>query len=58
LQGRLDAAVAEACRRHITTWDVLDVCNWIESIGFLNYRKKFAHNRWGKGPDKLLKSCK
>lgn len=44
MKGRLDAAVAEACKRHICTWDVLDVCNWVESIGFLCYRKKFAHN--------------
>ncbi|KAF5837276.1 hypothetical protein DUNSADRAFT_4603 [Dunaliella salina] len=44
MKGRLDAAVAEACKRPISTWDVRDVCNWVESIGFLCYRKKFAHN--------------
>lgn len=54
-QARLAAVVAEQLKRHISTWDVLDVCNWVEAIGFLQYRKKIAHNgcvgwgAWGGG---------
>jgi hypothetical protein len=44
-QGRLEAAVMEAMKRHVATWDVRDVCNWVEVIGFPQYRRKFAHNR-------------
>lgn len=33
-QGRLEAEVHEALRRHISTWDVRDVCNWVDVVGF------------------------
>ena len=32
--------------RHPSSWDVRDVCNWVEVIGFPQYRRKFSHNRW------------
>ncbi len=44
IQQRLEMAVAEANERHPSTWDVQDVCNWVEVIGFMQYRKKFLHN--------------
>ena len=25
-------------------WSVRDVCDWVESVGFGQYRKKFAHH--------------
>lgn len=45
MQGRLEAQVQEAMKRHVATWDVRDVCNWVEVIGFPQYRRKFSHNR-------------
>ena len=32
-------------QRHPSLWDVRDVCNWVEVIGFAQYRRKFSHNR-------------
>lgn len=44
MRERLEMAVTEAMRRHPCTWDVREVCNWIEVIGFMQYRRKFSHN--------------
>ena len=44
MRDRLEMAVTEAMRRHPCTWDVREVCNWIELIGFMQYRRKFSHN--------------
>ncbi|KAG1671902.1 hypothetical protein FOA52_003469 [Chlamydomonas sp. UWO 241] len=43
-RDRNGAAASDLSRRHPMTWDVRDVCNWIESIGLGQYRKKFMHN--------------
>ncbi|MEW5305010.1 MAG: hypothetical protein WDW36_007581 [Sanguina aurantia] len=34
----------EVCSRPPTTWDVRDVCVWVDSIGMGQYRQKFAHH--------------
>ena len=44
MRDRLEMAVTEAMRRHPCTWDIKEVCNWIEVIGFMQYRRKFSHN--------------
>ncbi|KAL6749707.1 hypothetical protein V8C86DRAFT_3144871, partial [Haematococcus lacustris] len=43
-QARVEVAVREALGRPVTSWDVRDVCNWVQAIGFPQYRTKFAHN--------------
>jgi hypothetical protein len=30
--------------RPLVSWDVKDVCNWVEVIGFGQYRRRFAHH--------------
>ena len=37
--------MADAMRRHVKSWDVRDVCHWVEYIGLGQYRGKFLHNR-------------
>ncbi len=44
IRERLEMAVEEALGRHPSLWDVRDVCNWVEVIGFVQYRRKFSHN--------------
>ncbi|GAX73673.1 hypothetical protein CEUSTIGMA_g1124.t1 [Chlamydomonas eustigma] len=44
MRSRLEAAVMEALQRHPSLWDVKDVCNWVEVLGFMQYRRKFSHN--------------
>lgn len=45
-RDRMEASVRGALARHPSLWDVRDVCNWVEVVGFEQYRKKFAHNWW------------
>lgn len=42
-QARLELTVAEAMQRHVATWDVREVCNWIQVIGMEQYRPKFMN---------------
>ncbi|GFH22797.1 SAM domain-containing protein, partial [Haematococcus lacustris] len=44
VEARVEVAVREALGRPVTSWDVRDVCNWVQAIGFPQYRTKFAHN--------------
>lgn len=45
-EQRLELAVTEAMQRHASLWDIRDVCNWVEYMGFPEYRRKFSHNGW------------
>jgi len=43
-RDRQGAIVEDLMRRHPVTWDVRDVCTWVDVIGMGQYRRKFAHN--------------
>ncbi|GAX78078.1 hypothetical protein CEUSTIGMA_g5520.t1 [Chlamydomonas eustigma] len=43
-RDRQSSVMNEPDSQDVTMWDVRDVCNWVESIGLRQYRKKFLHH--------------